>query len=62
LKSKPIKNKPKFNFYLNRSFLASSDIDEEHKYRIKQIYAIERINLIIKKTREFLYRKNRKNS
>ena len=62
LKSKPTKKKPRFNFYLDKSFLASSDIDEYHKYRIKQIYAIKRINLIIKKTREFLDRKNRKNS
>lgn len=62
LKSKPNKNKPKFNFYLDKSFLASSEIDEDYKYKIKQIYAIKRINLIIKKTREFLDRKNRKNS
>lgn len=54
--------KPKYNFYLNKSFLASSEIEEDDKYKLKQIFAIKRINLIIKKTREFLDRKYQRKS
>ena len=57
------KPKAKYNFYLNKSCLASSTIQEEDKYKIKQMYAIKRINFIIKKTREFLDKNyNKKNS
>ena len=51
------KKKAKYNFYLNKSFLSVSDLDEETKYKIKQVYAIKRINFIIKKTREHLNKK-----
>ena len=55
--------KPKYNFYLNKSFLSSSSLKEDDKYKIKQMYAIKRINFIIKITRDFLDRKyHRKNS
>ena len=54
------KKKDKFNFYLDRPFLINCDLDEEDKYFIKQIYAINRINLIIKHVREFLNNKNEK--
>ena len=48
------KKKAKYNFYLNKSFLSSTEIDEESKYRIRQIYTINRINFISKKTKEYL--------
>ena len=54
------KKKRRYNFYLNKPFLVSSEIEEETKYKIKQIYAINRINFIIKKTREFLNKKYQK--
>ena len=54
------KKKHKYNFYLNKSFLYTSDLEEETKYRIKQIYAIKRINLLIKITKDYLNRKNAK--
>ena len=61
LKSRqPSQNKPRYNFYLNKSFLAAADIEEDKKYKLKQIYAIKRINFIIKKTKEFLYKKKKK--
>ena len=57
------KKKAKYNFYLNKSFLFSSDLDDETKYKIKQVYALTRINFIIKKTREYLNKKyTKKNS
>ena len=46
--------KLKYNFYLNKQFLSSSEIEESNKYKLKQIYAINRINFLIKKIREFL--------
>ena len=54
------KKKSKYNFYLNQTFLHSSKLEEETKYKIKQIFAINRINLIIRKTKEFLNKKNNK--
>lgn len=60
---KRLKKKAKYNFYLNKTFLSSSELDEENQYKIKQIYAINRINLIIKKIREYLNRQfQKKNS
>ena len=53
--------KLKFKFYLNKPFLYYSDLDDNIQYRIKQIYAINRINLLIKKIRDFLYSKLNKN-
>ena len=48
------KKKAKYNFYLNKSFLSSTEVDEESKYKIRQIYTINRINYIRKKTKEYL--------
>ena len=52
--------KAKYNFYLDREFLAYSDIDEDTKHLLKQKYTIKKINLIIKHVRKYLRKKKAK--
>ena len=49
-----------YNFYLETDFLTSSDLDESIKHIIRKKFAINKINLIIKHVRKFLYRKKMK--
>ena len=49
--------KEKYNFYLDRDFLSNSDLDEKTMHLIKQKYAINKINLIIKHIKKFLRKK-----
>ena len=55
-----IPQKIKYNFFLDREFLSNSDIDENVKHKLRQKYAISKINLIIKHTKKFLKKKNDK--
>jgi len=50
----------KYNFYLERYFLSNSDLDEDTKNIIKQKFAINKINLIIKHVKKYLHRKKAK--
>ena len=49
-----------YNFYLETDFLTNSDLDESIKHIIRKKFAINKINLIIKHVRKFLYRKKMK--
>ena len=52
--------KERYNFYLETDFLINSDLDESIKHIIRQKFAINKINLIIKHVRKFLFRKKTK--
>ena len=53
----------KYNFYLETDFLSNSDLDENTQHIIKQKFAINKINLIIKHVKIFLYKmRMKKNS
>ena len=49
--------KEKYNFYLETDFLSNSDLDESIKHIIRQKFAINKINLIIKHVKRFLHKK-----
>ena len=49
--------KEKYNFYLETDFLSNSDLDESIKHIIRQKFAINKINLIIKHVKQFLHKK-----
>ena len=52
--------KIKYNFYLDREFLSNSNLDEKTENTIKQKYAINKVNLIIKHIKIYLNEKHKK--